>query len=142
MEDLHILYEDAHLVLCVKPVGVLSEDSDTAACMPALLRQHYRAQGKPAYIATVHRLDKIVGGVMLFSRRREVTGRLTAAVAERRITKEYLAVLRGRPQEASATLTDLLFRDAAKTRAMWSNGCARASGKPRWTTPPWAAPRS
>lgn len=117
MEDLHILYEDAHLVLCVKPVGVLSEDSDTAACMPALLRQHYRAQGKPAYIATVHRLDKIVGGVMLFSRRREVTGRLTAAVAERRITKEYLAVLRGRPQEASATLTDLLFRDAAKNKS-------------------------
>ena len=117
MEDLHILYEDAHLVLCVKPVGVLSEDSDTAACMPALLRQHYRAQGKPDYIATVHRLDKIVGGVMLFSRRREVTGRLTAAVAERRITKEYLAVLRGRPQEASATLTDLLFRDAAKNKS-------------------------
>ena len=54
---------------------------------------------------------------MLFSRRREVTGRLTAAVAERRITKEYLAVLRGRPQEASATLTDLLFRDAAKNKS-------------------------
>lgn len=62
--------------------------------MPALLRQHYRAQGEPNYIATVHRLDKIVSGVMLFSRRREVTGKLTAAVAERRVTKEYLAVLR------------------------------------------------
>ena len=73
MEDLHILYEDAHLVLCVKPVGVLSEDSEQGACMPALLRRHYREQGKPDYIATVHRLDKIVGGVMLFSRRREVT---------------------------------------------------------------------
>ena len=117
MEPLRILYEDAHLVLCVKPVGVLSEDSADGACMPALLRQHYRAQGKPDYIATVHRLDKIVGGVMLFSRRREVTGRLTAAVAERRITKEYLAVLRGCPQEASATLTDLLFRDAAKNKS-------------------------
>ncbi len=117
MEDLHILYEDAHLVLCVKPVGVLSEDSEQGACMPALLRRHYREQGKPDYIATVHRLDKIVGGVMLFSRRREVTGRLTAAVAERRITKEYLAVLRGRPQEAAATLKDLLFRDTAKNKS-------------------------
>ena len=38
MEDLRILYEDKFLVLCVKPVGVLSEDSDTAACMRALLR--------------------------------------------------------------------------------------------------------
>ena len=87
MESLHILYEDAYLVLCVKPVGVLSEDSEQGVCMPALLRQHYRAQGEPNYIATVHRLDKIVSGVMLFSRRREVTGKLTAAVAERRVTK-------------------------------------------------------
>ena len=117
MEDLHILYEDAHLVLCVKPVGVLSEDSEQGACMPALLRRHYREQGKPDYIATVHRLDKIVGGVMLFSRRREVTGKLTAAVAEHRVTKEYLAVLRGHPAEASATLTDLLFRDASKNKS-------------------------
>lgn len=117
MEDLHILYEDAHLVLCVKPVGVLSEDSEQGACMPDLLRRHYREQGKPDYIATVHRLDKIVGGVMLFSRRREVTGKLTAAVAEHRVTKEYLAVLRGHPAEASATLTDLLFRDASKNKS-------------------------
>ena len=117
MEDLHILYEDAHLVLCVKPVGVLSEDSEQGACMPALLRRHYREQGKPDYIATVHRLDKIVGGVMLFSRRREVTGKLTAAVAEHRVTKEYLAVLRGHPAEAAATLTDLLFRDASHNKS-------------------------
>ena len=117
MEDVHILYEDRYLVLCVKPVGVLSEDSETGACMPALLRQHYQALGQPDYIATVHRLDKVVGGVMLFSRRREVTGKLTAAVVERRITKEYLAVLRGHPQENAATLTDLLFRDASRNKS-------------------------
>ena len=117
MAPIRILYEDPYLVLCVKPVGVLSEDSEQGACMPALLRRHYREQGKPDYIATVHRLDKIVGGVMLFSRRREVTGKLTAAVAEHRVTKEYLAVLRGHPAEASATLTDLLFRDASKNKS-------------------------
>ena len=117
MEPLRILYEDAHLVLCVKPVGVLSEDSAKGACMPALLREYYRAQGKSDYIATVHRLDRLVGGVMLFSRRREVTGKLTAAVAEHRVTKEYLAVLRGTPAAAEATLTDLLFRDAAHNKS-------------------------
>ena len=117
MEPLHILYEDPYLVLCVKPVGVLSEDSEQGACMPALLRRHYQALGQSDYIATVHRLDRVVGGVMLFSRRRDITGRLTAAVAERRVTKEYLAVLRGHPAEDSATLTDLLFRDAAKNKS-------------------------
>ena len=117
MSDLTILYEDAHLVICLKPPGVLSEDSEKGRCMPALLRAHYRAQGKNDYIATVHRLDKIVGGVMVFSRRRQVTGMLTAAMARHEITKEYLAVLRGHPEKAEDTLTDLLFRDAAHNKS-------------------------
>ena len=117
MSDLTILYEDAHLVICLKPPGVLSDDSEKGRCMPALLREHYRAQGKNDYIATVHRLDKIVGGVMVFSRRRQVTGMLTAAIARHEITKEYLAVLRGHPEKAEDTLTDLLFRDAAHNKS-------------------------
>lgn len=68
MAPIRILYEDPYLVLCVKPVGVLSEDSPSGACMPGLLREHYRALGQNDYIATVHRLDRLVGGVMLFSR--------------------------------------------------------------------------
>ena len=118
MEPLKILYEDAHLVICCKPVGVLSEDSESGRCMPQLLREHYLAQGqKNPYIATVHRLDKITGGVMVFSRRREVTGKLTAAVQAHELVKEYLAVLRGHPQEPAATLTDLLFRDAGRNKS-------------------------
>ena len=77
-EELRILYEDPYLVVCVKPVGVLSEDSESGRSLPRMLAEHYRQAGKPDYIATVHRLDKIVGGVMVLSRRREVTGRLTA----------------------------------------------------------------
>ena len=117
MEPIHILYEDKFLVLCVKPVGVLSEDSESGACMPALLRQYYREKGENDYIATVHRLDKAVGGVMVFSCRKDVTGKLTAAVAEHRIVKEYRAILRGSPDRDSDTLTDLLFRDAAHNKS-------------------------
>lgn len=116
-DDLTIAYEDRALVLCVKPVGVLSEDSESGANMPALLRSHYAALHQPDYIATVHRLDKITGGLMLFSRRRDVTGKLIAAIGEHRVEKEYLAVLRGHPTENEAELTDLLFRDAAKNKS-------------------------
>ena len=116
-EELRILYEDPYLVVCVKPVGVLSEDSESGRSLPRMLAEHYRQAGKPDYIATVHRLDKIVGGVMVLSRRREVTGRLTAAIAAHEITKEYLAVLRGHPREPAATLTDLLFRDASHNKS-------------------------
>ena len=112
-----ILYEDAHLVVCCKPVNYLSEDDGSAKCMPRWLREHYHALGKNDYIATVHRLDKVTGGVMVFSRRKEVTGKLTALVAEHRITKEYLAVLRGHPEKEADTFTDLLFRDAAHNKS-------------------------
>jgi len=115
--ELTVLYEDRYLVAAVKPVGVLSEDSDAGTAMPALLRQRYRDLGRDDYIATVHRLDKVVGGVMLFSRRREITGRLTAAIRDHQVTKEYLAVLRGHPAEPEATLTDLLFRDAGRNKS-------------------------
>ena len=116
-DDLTIVYEDRSLLLCVKPVGVLSEDSENGASMPRLLRQHYAARHQPDYIATVHRLDKITGGLMLFSRQKAATGKLIAAVAEHRVEKEYLAVLRGHPAEKEAELTDLLFRDASKNKS-------------------------
>ena len=109
---MQILYEDKFLVIAVKPVGVLSEDTPDGPCMPRLLREHYRSQGRSDFIATVHRLDKVVGGAMLFSRRKEITGKLTALVSEHRLTKEYLAVLRGHPEKPADTLTDLLFRDS------------------------------
>lgn len=117
MNDIAILYEDAFVVVAVKPVGVLSEDDPKSASMPELLRRHYCDGGQNDYIATVHRLDKIVGGAMLFSRRRDITGKLTAAIQNREITKEYLAVLRGHPAETSGTLIDLLFRDAAHNKS-------------------------
>ena len=132
-----ILYEDKYLVVAVKPVGVLSEDDPKAACMPALLREHYRTQGEKDDIATVHRLDRVTGGVMVFSRRKEITGKLTAAVAAHEITKEYLAVLRGHPEKDADTLTDLLSATPPITRAMWCSGCARACGRPHWTIPRW-----
>ncbi len=116
-DALSVLYEDRSLVLCVKPVGVLSEDSPQGACMPQLLRDRYWSLHQPDYIATVHRLDKITGGLMVFSRDKAVTGKLIAAVAEHRVEKEYLAVLRGHPEAREGELTDLLFRDAAKNKS-------------------------
>ena len=51
-EELRILYEDPYLVVCVKPVGVLSEDSESGRSLPRMLAEHYRQAGKPDYIAT------------------------------------------------------------------------------------------
>ena len=83
-----ILYEDKHLCLAVKPTGILSEDHPIKACMPTLLRGYFQGVNKPDYIATVHRLDKVVGGVMLFSRSPSVTGKLTGLIARHEMEKE------------------------------------------------------
>lgn len=108
---MELLYEDKHLCLAIKPAGVLSEDDPRRACMPALLREHFQSLQQKDYIATVHRLDKPVGGVMLFSRSSAVTGKLTGLIARHEMEKEYLAILRGRPEKEEDTLEDLLFHD-------------------------------
>ncbi len=104
-----VLYRDRSLAVVEKPVGVLSEEHPTEPCLPALLRE---ALGDPnAYVGTVHRLDQNVGGLMVYALTPRMAGRLTAALVEEEAGKEYLAVLSGKPEAESGTLTDLLFHD-------------------------------
>ena len=88
-----IVYEDRQLLICVKPAGILAEAAQGRG-LPDLLQAQYRSGGKPDFIAGVHRLDRNVGGLMVFSRRPEVTGKLTAQIAQHEMRKEYLAEMR------------------------------------------------
>ena len=106
-----ILYEDAAVLLCVKPVGVVSEPARGRG-LPELLAAQLREEGKPDFISGVHRLDRQVGGLMVFSRKKDATGKLIGQVQRRETEKEYLAVLRGRPDAPEGTLEDLLFHDS------------------------------
>ena len=106
-----ILYEDEYLLLCAKPAGVVSEP-DRGRGMPELLSARLREAGKADFIAGVHRLDKQVGGLMVCSRRKNVTGALIEQIRRREVEKEYLAVLRGSPDAPEGTLEDLLFHDS------------------------------
>lgn len=105
-----ILFEDRHLIFAVKPVGVLSQSGD-GENMIALLSQ---GGGE---IFPIHRLDKNVGGVMVFAKTKAAASKLSAAVQNNEIKKEYLAVIRGVPQEKSAVLEDLLFKDSSKNKS-------------------------
>ncbi|MGM9662345.1 MAG: RluA family pseudouridine synthase [Oscillospiraceae bacterium] len=110
MSEMEMLTCDRDLVLCVKPFGVLSE-GEGEGTMPALLRARLGGEIYP-----VHRLDRETGGCMVYARTKAAAGKLSALAAERRMEKEYLTVVRGRPTEESGTLRDLLFRDAAKNK--------------------------
>jgi len=108
---MEIVYADPRIVVAVKPAGVLSTDEPGG--MPQLLRQEL---GTPC-IRTVHRLDAAVSGLMVYARSAKAASLLSEQIRSRTFGKEYLAVLRGHPQEPAATLTDLLFRDASHNKS-------------------------
>lgn len=106
---MEILYLDRAIVVCLKPAGVLSTDEPGG--VPALLRE---ALGGPAAeIRTVHRLDRVVGGLMVLARSAEAAAELSRQIREGSFQKEYLAAVHGDPGE-SGTLRDLMFRDKAR----------------------------
>ena len=103
-----ILYSDAHIAVCLKSPDVVSE----ADGMPSLLRERLGGE-----FFCVHRLDKPVGGVMVYARTREAAGALSAAIAAGGMRKEYLAVVQGVPDEPKGRYRDLLYHDAARNKS-------------------------
>lgn len=102
---MEILFSDRDIVLCVKPVGLDSEIQ-----MPAALKE---ALGGEIY--PVHRLDKNVGGVMVFARTQAAAASLSKAIQEGKLIKEYVALVHGSPPE-SGDWEDLLWRDSGKNK--------------------------
>ena len=109
---IEIVYQAKYLAVVIKPAGVLSEDGDNS--VPSLIRE---AMGRSdAYVGTIHRLDKGVGGLMVYSLDPTVTGRLTEAINSDGAGKEYLALLSGIPKKNEDILTDLLYHDKMKNK--------------------------
>lgn len=106
-----ILYRDDHIVVCVKPCGVISQDAGENS-LPGMLR----AQLETDYIGIVHRLDREVGGLMVFALNQKAAAELSRSVHDHRFKKRYLAVLCGHPAEQTGVLEDLLYHDKTKNK--------------------------
>ena len=100
-----ILYSDKHIAVIIKPVGL---DSETE--VPAALKETLGGEGFP-----IHRLDKNVGGVMIYARTKQAAAALSKALQEGTMVKEYVAMVHGNPPE-SGDWTDLLFKDSSKNK--------------------------
>ena len=104
---MEILYQDQDIIVCIKPPRVLSTDEPGG--MPELVRQ---ALGdSKADVRTVHRLDRVVSGLMVLSRNSGAASALSRQIREDCFAKEYWAVVHGHPETPEGTLTDLLWRD-------------------------------
>ena len=103
-----ILYVDDSIVVCVKPPRVLSTDEPGG--LPELLRQQLGTKD----FRTVHRLDRVVSGLMVVARNAAAASDLSRQIRENTFEKEYQAVVHGCPEHNSGRLTDLLSRDKAR----------------------------
>lgn len=108
-----IFAENHSVILCEKPAGVLSQPSP--AQRESILSLLEAQCGCAVY--PIHRLDREVGGVMVFAKTQAAAAVLSAAVQQRTLQKEYLAVVRGRPEAPSGTFTDLLFKDSGRGKS-------------------------
>ena len=107
---IEILEQTPQLVVCIKPVGVRAQ-GEAEADLPALLKRQLGCDIYP-----VHRLDQAVGGVMVFAKTAPAAAKLSQAMAEGTLQKEYLAVLERSPERAEGELSDLLFHDRTKNK--------------------------
>ena len=102
---MEILYFDDDIVVCIKPPRVLSTDEPGG--LPELVRQALGTED----IRTVHRLDRVVSGVMVLARSAQSASALSSLIREGSFGKSYLAVVHGCPDSAAGTYVDLLLRD-------------------------------
>ena len=111
---MELIYQDDAIVVCVKPPRVLS--TDESGGVPSLVRQELGDEN--AEIRTVHRLDRVVGGLMVLARTAGAASELSRQIRDNEFDKEYLAVVHGTPESDAGELFDLLYRDKARKMTM------------------------
>lgn len=109
---MELIYVDESIVVCVKPPRVLSTDEPGG--VPELVRQ---ALGdEKAQVRTVHRLDRVVSGLMVLARSVSAASELSRQIRDREFEKEYLAVIHESPDTETGTLRDLLLRNKSERK--------------------------
>lgn len=113
--DIKVLYEDNHLLVVVKPPdipvqGDISGALDLLSLLKEEIKKRYQKPGN-VFLGLVHRLDRPVGGVMVFARTSKAASRLSALIRERGMDKTYLCVVKGCPREKTGRLSDYLLKN-------------------------------
>ena len=115
MQNLKVIYEDNHIIVVEKTPNIPSQSDKTGDIdMLTLVKQYIKEKyNKPGnvYLGLVHRLDRPVGGIMIFAKTSKAAGRLSEQVREKIFKKKYLAVVDGKIDKRSGSLEDYLYKD-------------------------------
>lgn len=114
-KNIPILYEDESMIVCEKPAGMPvqsdnTRDMDVETCLKHMIYEKQEGEGEP-YLTAVHRLDRPVGGLMVFAKTKEAAAELSKQIQEHEFEKCYQAVVCGSPREEFGTFEDYLLRD-------------------------------
>lgn len=115
MQNLKILYEDNHIIVVEKPPNIPSqgdktENEDMLTIIKHYLKEKYQKPGN-VYLGLIHRLDRPVGGVMIFAKTSKAAARLSEQVRNKTFQKEYLVIVDGKLEKQKATLEDYLLKN-------------------------------
>jgi len=115
MIDLKVIFEDNHIIVVEKIPNIPSQadktgDIDMLTIVKRYIKEKYQKPGN-VYIGLVHRLDRPVGGVMIFAKTSKGASRLSTQVREKILKKKYIAVVDGKLESKSGSLEDYLYKD-------------------------------
>jgi 23S rRNA pseudouridine1911/1915/1917 synthase len=118
MNNIGIIFEDNHLLVVEKPPGIptqgdISGDEDLLSLLKRDIKERYNKPGN-VFLGMVHRLDRPVGGVMVFAKTSKAASRLSDSIRKREFEKTYLAVIHGVPDPLSGTLRHFLQKNNKK----------------------------
>lgn len=115
---MNLLFEDNQIIVCIKPAGISSQERPDKRDMVNELIKHCEAQGSSnPQIFPVHRLDTATEGIMVYAKTKTAAAFLSNEITQNRFQKEYLAIVHGVPEEKTAVLEDLLFKDTKKNKS-------------------------
>ena len=115
MQEPKVIYEDNHIIVVEKKPNIPSQsdktgDIDMLTIVKGYIKEKYNKPGN-VYLGLVHRLDRPVGGIMIFAKTSKAASRLSNQVREKIFKKEYLAVVDGKFEQKKGSLTDYLYKD-------------------------------
>ena len=118
MQNLNVLYEDNHIIVVEKPVNIPSQadktgDIDMLTIIKQYIKEKYNKPGN-VYLGLVHRLDRPVGGVMVFAKTSKAASRLSEEVRLKQFEKKYLVIANGKFEKDKGELEDYLLKNQAK----------------------------
>ena len=115
MQKLNVIYEDNHIIVVEKMVNIPSQadktgDVDMLTIIKKYIKEKYNKPGE-VYLGLVHRLDRPVGGVMVFAKTSKAASRLSEQVRVKDFKKKYLVVVNGKMENKAGTLEDYLLKN-------------------------------